>query len=256
MAIIIKSESEIAVMRRAGMIVASILKALSEEIKAGMTTRQLDDIAVRELARHGATASFKGYGGFPASLCVSINEEIVHGIPDDRKIHKGDIVSLDFGAIVDGFQGDAALTLGVGNVSSQAKQLLETTKGSLEAGIAIARPGAHLSDISAAIQYYVESRGFSVVREYTGHGIGQEMHEDPQIPNFGPPACGPILRKGMTLAIEPMVNIGGWKTRVKSNHWTVVTADGSLSAHFEKTIAITDGEAEVLTPWDHVALDC
>ena len=250
MAIIVKSPSEIAAMRRAGMVVASILKILSKEIRAGMTTRQLDDIAVRELTRYGATSAFKGYMGFPATLCTSINEEIVHGIPGERKIREGDIVSLDFGAKVDGFHGDAALTVGVGNISPQAKQLLQITKSCLEAGISVARAGAHLGDISAAIQHYAESRGLSVVREYTGHGIGREMHEEPQIPNFGPPGLGPVLRKGMTLAIEPMVNIGGWQTKVKNDGWTVVTADGSLSAHFEKTIAITDGEAEVLTPWD------
>ena len=250
MAIIVKSPNEIAAMRRAGMVVASILKMLSKEIKPGMATRQLDEIAVRELDRYGARSSFKGYRSFPATLCVSINEEIVHGIPGKRVIQEGDVVSLDFGAVVDGFHGDAALTVGVGNISPQTKQLLETTRGSLEAGINVARDGAHLSDVSAAIQYYVESRGFSVVREYTGHGIGRELHEDPQIPNFGPPGYGPVLRRGMTVAIEPMVNIGGWQTKVKSDHWTVVTADGSLSAHFEKTIAITNGEAEVLTPWD------
>jgi methionyl aminopeptidase len=248
--IIVKSEGEIAAMQRAGMVVASTLKTLSKEIKAGMTTCELDDIAVGELARYGATSSFKGYGGFPATLCVSINDEVVHGIPGNRMIREGDIVSLDFGAIVDGFHGDAALTVGIGNISPQAKQLLEVTKGALEAGIAAARPGAHLSDISAAVQHYAESRGFSVVREYTGHGIGRKMHEDPSIPNFGPPGHGPVFRKGMTLAIEPMINIGGWKTKVKNNHWTVVTTDGSLSAHFEKTIAIDDGEAEVLTAWD------
>jgi methionyl aminopeptidase len=250
MAIIIKSPGEIATMRRAGSVVASILKTLSKEVKAGVTTRHLDDIAVSELARYGATSSFKGYKGFPATLCVSINEEIVHGIPGGRAIQEGDLVSLDFGAIINGFHGDAALTVGVGNIIPQAQKLLETTRGSLDMGINAARDGAHLGDVSAAIQYYVESRGFSVVREYTGHGIGREMHEDPQIPNFGPPGCGPVLRKGMAIAIEPMVNIGGWQTRVKNDHWTVVTADGSLSAHFEKTIAITDGEAEVLTPWD------
>jgi len=195
-------------------------------------------------------SSFKGYRGFPATLCVSINEEIVHGIPGERVIQEGDIVSLDFGAIVDGFHGDAALTVGVGNISPQAKQLLQITKNCLEAGISVARAGAHLSDISAAIQHCAESRGFLVVREYTGHGIGREMHEEPQIPNFGPPGYGPVLRKGMTLAIEPMVNLGGWQTKVKNDGWTVVTADSSLSAHFEKTIVITDGEAEVITPWD------
>lgn len=250
MAIIVKSAAEIVAMRRAGMVVASTLKILSKEIRVGMTTRQLDDIAVRELAGYGAKSSFKGYGGFPATLCVSVNEEVVHGIPGERVICEADIVSLDFGAIVDGFHGDAALTVGVGNISPQAKQLLKTTKGCLEAGIAVARPGAHLTDISAAIQDYAESRSFSVVREYTGHGIGREMHEEPQIPNFGPPGHGPVLRKGMALAIEPMVNIGGWQTKIKNDHWTVVTTDGSLSAHFEKTIVITDGEAEVLTLWD------
>ena len=250
MAIIVKSVNEIAAMRRAGRVVASILKTLTREIGAGMTTQQLDDITVRELAKYGASSSFKGYRGFPASLCVSINEEVVHGIPGDRVIDEGDIVSLDFGAIIGGVHGDAAITLEVGNSNPEAKPLLETTRGALEAGITVARRGAHLSDISAAIQHYAESAGFSVVREYTGHGIGREMHEDPQIPNFGPPGVGPVLREGMTLAIEPMVNIGGWKTRVKNDNWTVVTDDGSLSAHFEKTIVITDGEAEVLTPWD------
>jgi methionyl aminopeptidase len=250
MAIIVKSAGEIAAMRRAGMVVASILEILSKEIRSGMTTGQLDDIAVRELIRYGAASSFKGYSGFPATLCVSINEEIVHGIPGERVIQEGDIVSLDFGAIVDGFHGDAALTIGMGSISPQAKQLLQITKSCLEVGISVARAGAHLSDISAAIQHYAESGGFSVVREYTGHGIGRAMHEEPQIPNFGLPALGPVLQKGMTLAIEPMVNIGGWQTKVKDDSWTVVTADGSLSAHFEKTIAITDGEAEVLTPWD------
>ena len=252
MAIIVKSAEEIAAMQRAGRVVASILKTLAREIRAGMATAQLDDIVVKELAKYGAEASFKGYRGFPASLCVSINEEVVHGIPGSRVIGEGDIVSLDFGAIVGGVHGDAAITVGVGDIGPEVKQLLETTKGALEAGIAVARPGAHLSDISAAVQDCAESRGFSIVREYTGHGIGREMHEDPQIPNFGPPGFGPVLREGMTLAIEPMVNIGGWKTRVRDDHWTVVTDDGSLSAHFEKTIAITDGEAEVLTVWDEL----
>ena len=179
MAIIVKSAAEIAAMRRAGMVVASTLKILSKEIRAGMTTAHLDDTAVRELARYGAKSSFKGYRGFPTALCVSINDEVVHGIPGERVICEGDIVSLDFGAIVDGFHGDAALTVGVSNISLQVKQLLETTSRCLEAGIAVAHPGAHLSDISAAIQHYAESRGFSVVREYTGHGIGRDMHEEP-----------------------------------------------------------------------------
>jgi methionyl aminopeptidase len=249
-AILIKSAAEISAMRQAGEVVASILKILSNNTKTGITTSQLDEIAVKELAKYGATPSFKGYRGFPVALCVSINDEVVHGVPGDRVIQEGNLVSLDFGAMVDGFHGDAALTVGVGKISVQAKRLLETTGRCLEAAIAVARPGAHLGDISAAIQHCAESRNFSVVREYTGHGIGQSMHEEPQIPDFGLPGQGPVLRKGMTLAIEPMVNMGGWQTKVKSDHWTVVTADGNLSAHFEKTIAITDGEAEVLTPWD------
>jgi len=237
-------------MRQAGVVVASILEILSNDTKAGITTSQLEEIAVKELAKYGATASFKGYKGFPASLCVSINDEVVHGVPGDRMIQEGDLVSLDFGAMVDGFHGDAALTVGVGKISVQAMRLLETTRRCLEAAIAVSRPGAHLSDISAAIQHCAESSNFSVVREYTGHGIGRAMHEEPQIPNFGLPGHGPVLQKGMTLAIEPMVNIEGWQTKVMRDRWTVVTADGNLSAHFEKTIAITDGEAEVLTPWD------
>jgi len=212
-----------------------------------METRELDVIAARELKRLGAKPSFKGYRGFPANLCVSVNDEVVHGIPGERVLCQGDIVSLAFGAIFMGFQGDAAVTVGVGEISPQAKGLLETTEGALKAGIAAAYPGARLGDISAAIQNYAESRGYSVVREYTGHGIGREMHEEPQIPNFGLPESGPVLNKGMTLALEPMVNIGDWHTRLGDDQWTVLTADGSLSAHFEHTIVITDAEPEVLT---------
>jgi len=247
MGIIIKSAEELAIMRQAGKIVGSVLKILSNQVKPGMTTMELDIIAAREVAKLGAKPSFKGYRGFPATLCVSVNDEIVHGIPGKRALREGDIVSLDFGAIFDGFQGDAAVTVGVGKIAPEAKRLMEITKGSLEAGIAAARPGATLGDISATIQDYAESRGYSVVREYTGHGIGREMHEDPQIPNFGLPGTGPVLKKGMTLALEPMVNTGDWRTRVGDDHWTVLTADGSLSAHFEHTIAITDNKPEVLT---------
>ena len=247
MSIIIKSAQEIATMRQAGRIVATVLEILAGQIVPGMETRELDVLTARELKRLGAKSSFKGYRGFPANLCVSVNDEIVHGIPGKRVLHEGDIVSLDMGAIFMGFQGDAAVTVGVGKVSLQAKRLMETSEGALKAGIAAACPGARLGDISFAIQNYAESRGYSVVREYTGHGIGREMHEEPQIPNFGLPATGPVLEKGMTLALEPMVNIGDWRTRVGDDHWTVFTADGSLSAHFEHTIAITDGEAEVLT---------
>lgn len=247
MSIIVKSDREIATMRQAGRIVATILGVLSEQVRPGMRTKELDIIAARELERLGAKPSFKGYRGFPANLCVSVNDEIVHGIPGERVLDEGDIVSLDIGAIFKGFQGDAAVTVGVGEISSQAEQLMETTEGALKASIAVAYSGARLGDISAAIQNYAESRGYSVVREYTGHGIGREMHEEPQIPNFGPPGVGPVLKKGMTLALEPMVNAGDWRTRLGNDHWVVVTADGSLSAHFEHTIAITSDGPEVLT---------
>ncbi len=240
-------------MRQAGKVVAVILDLLAGKIEAGMTTKQLDDIAEKELARYGAKSSFKGYQGFPAALCVSVNDEVVHGIPGERVIHDGDIVSLDFGAILNGFHGDAALTVVIGEISPETKRLLETTEGALMAGIATARPGAHLGDVSAAIQQHIESRNFSVVREYAGHGIGREMHEDPQILNFGRPGKGPVLQKGMVLAIEPMVTAGGWQTKVKDDGWTVITADGSLSAHFERTVAITEGEADILTAWGHGA---
>ena len=247
MTIIIKSDREVAAMRQAGRIVAATLEVLKLQVRPRMKTKELDIIAVRELERLGAKPSFKGYRGFPANLCVSINDEIVHGIPGERILGEGDIVSLDLGAIFMGFQGDAAVTVGVGEIGSQARQLIETAEGALEAGIAAAHSGARLGDISAAIQNYAESRGYSVVREYTGHGIGREMHEEPQIPNFGRPRTGPRLKKGMALALEPMVNAGGWRTRLGDDCWTVFTADGSLSAHFELTIAITDAEPAVLT---------
>ncbi len=234
-------------MRRSGKVVASILQVLASRVRAGMKTKELDDIMVEELARHGARSSFIGYHGYPGHLCVSVNEEIVHGIPGSRVLKEGDIVSLDAGAIVDGMQTDAAMTVGVGKVSAKAGALMEATKGGLEAGIAAARFGNRLSDISHAVQGYVESKGFAIIREYTGHGVGRELHEDPQIPNFGPAGHGPVLKPGMTLALEPMVSTGDWRTRITDNRWTVVTADGSLAAHFEHTIAITKGEAEVLT---------
>jgi len=247
MGIIIKSEREIALMRQAGRIVGAVLDILMKQVKPGMKTNELDAIAGREVKKLGGKPSFKGYRGFPANLCVSVNDEIVHGIPGERSLREGDIVSLDFGASFKGFQGDAAVTVGVGEVSPKARELVATTEEVLKAGIAAARSGARLGDISAAIQNYAESKGYSVVREYTGHGIGRELHEEPQIPNFGPAGTGPVLKKGMTLALEPMVNAGDWRTRVDNDQWTVLTADGSLSAHFEHTIAITDGEAEILT---------
>jgi len=250
MGIIIKSPREIEIMRQAGRIVAAVLDVLKRSIAPGMTTGELEAITVRELSQRGAISSFKGYRGFPAHLCVSVNDELVHGIPGKRVLREGDIVSLDFGAKYNGFHGDSALTVGVGEISPEAEALLQATEGALKAGIASARSGAHLSDISAAIQSFVESRGFSVVRDYVGHGIGREMHEEPQIPNFGPPGEGPLLQKGMTMALEPMVNSGGWHTKVAGDQWTVITADGSLCAHFEHTIAIVEGEPEILTRLD------
>ena len=247
MSIIIKSEEEIATMRQAGRIVATVLEMLKSKIKPGMRTEELDVIAAKELKKLGAKASFKGYHDYPANLCVSVNDEIVHGIPGKRVLKDGDIVSLDFGAIYDGFQGDAAVTVGVGKISQEAKKLIETTEGALKAGISAGHAGGRMGDISAAIQDYAESRGYSVVREYTGHGIGREMHEEPQIPNYGLPGEGPVLRKGMVFALEPMVNVGDWRTRVGDDHWVVLTVDGSLSAHFEHTVAVTNGKLEVLT---------
>ncbi len=237
-------------MRRAGRVVAEVLQSLKKGIKPGMKTSELNGMAEKELAAHSARSSFKGYHGFPASLCVSINNEIVHGIPGERVIREGDIVSLDFGAIVDGYHGDAALTVAVGEVPLAAQRLIQATAEALEVGIENARAGAHLGDISAAIQGYAESRGFGVVREYTGHGIGRAMHEEPLVPNFGRPGSGPELRPGMTFALEPMLTAGGWRTRVGGDGWLVTTADGSLAAHFEHTIAVTRGKAEVLTVCD------
>jgi len=244
---VIKSPDEVAIMRRAGKIVATILQRLKEEVKPGIKTRQLDYVAVNELKKTGAKASFKGYQGFPAYLCVSVNDEIVHGIPGELMLNEGDIVSLDFGAFYNGFHGDAAITVGVGRISPQTQELLTVTEGALTAGIEAARCGARLGDVSVAIQSYVEARGFSVVREYSGHGVGRDLHEDPLVPNFGICGEGPVLQKGMTLALEPMVTVGDWRTRLCENQWTVVTADGSLSAHFEHTVAISDSEPEVLT---------
>ena len=247
MGIITKSEREIVVMRQAGKVVALVLELLKKQVQPGIQTRELDVFAEREVKRLGAIPSFKNYRGYPACLCVSINDEIVHGIPGKRTLKEGDVVSLDFGAIYNDYQGDAALTVGIGNIGPAASKLIETTEGSLKEGIKAARAGKRLGDLSNAIQRYAEARGFAVVRQYTGHGIGHNMHEDPLIPNYGTPGTGPLLRKGMTLAIEPMLNIGTWETKVDDDGWTVRTMDGSISAHFEHTIAIRDDEAEVLT---------
>jgi len=243
--VIIKSNEEIDIMRKCGKILAAILDRLGTEVRPGIKTGQLDIIMAEESEKRGVIPSFKNYRGFPANLCVSVNDEIVHGIPGERILQEGDIVSLDVGAKLNGFHTDAAITIGVGRISKEAEELIAVTEGSLNSGIAQAISGARVDDISSAIQNYVESKGFSVVREYTGHGVGRDLHEEPAIPNFVV-GKGTLLRKGMALAIEPMVNAGGWHTKVAANQWTVLTADGSLSAHFEHTIAITYNEAEIL----------
>jgi len=245
--VIRKSARELALMREAGNIVALTQARLEEMIRPGVTTTELDAMAHEMVTKLRATPSFLGYRGFPASLCVSINEELVHGIPGPRVLEEGDIVSMDFGAICQGYHGDAAITVGVGKISKRAQELIDTTRRALEAGMAQARKGRHLGDISWAIQSCAESRGFSVVRQYVGHGIGRDMHEDPQIPNHGQPGRGILLKPGMTFALEPMVNVGTYQTRVREDDWTVVTEDDELSAHFEHTIAVTDGEPEILT---------
>lgn len=244
--IIVKSRDEIAIMRQSGKILAEILRQLKAEVRPGMKTSELNDIMADEAEKRKVKLSFKNYHGFPGNLCVSVNDEVVHGIPGGRELQEGDIVSLDAGVIYHGFHSDSAITVGAGQVNARASDLMKVTEASLQAGIDQAVDGAHVGDISRAVQRYVEEHGHSVVREYTGHGVGRNLHEEPQVPNFDF-GRGPMLRKGMTIAIEPMVNAGGWQTRVDQNHWTVLTADGSLSAHFEHTIAITGGKAEILT---------
>lgn len=247
MPIIIKSDEEIEAIREAGRIVAQVLEILKQEIRPGLVERELDRIVRREFAARGAVPTFLGYREYPASVCVSVNDEIVHGIPDDRVLKEGDIVSIDLGATYKGFVGDAAVTVGVGPVSREAERLMSVTESALMKGIAAARAGTPLGAVSNAIQREAEKAGFSVVREYVGHGVGRSMHEDPQVPNYGPPERGPLLKKGMVIAIEPMVNAGGWRTKRHDDGWTVSTLDGKLSAHFEHTIAVTDGEAQILT---------
>jgi methionyl aminopeptidase len=247
MPIVIKSEDEIAIIRDAGRCVAEVLQILVNRLRPGLVGRELDEIVRAEFKKRNVVPAFLGYHGYPAAVCVSINDEIVHGIPGDREIMDGDIVSMDLGCIHKGFVGDAAVTAGVGNVSPKAQQLIEVTREALNRAIAVARAGARMGQIGAAIQGYVEGMGFSVVREYVGHGVGRQMHEDPQVPNYGDPDSGPILKEGMVIAIEPMVNVGDWRTKRDSDNWTVRTLDGSLSAHFEHTLAIRDGQAGVLT---------
>ena len=248
--ITIKSEQEVKIMREAGRVVGEVLQILAAETKPGVVVKDLDKLVRKEYARRGVTPTFLGYGSppYPATVCVSVNDELVHGIPSDRVIQEGDIVSIDLGATYKGFVGDSAITIGVGEISPEAQKLIDVTRESLWQGIRAARAGERLGVISNAISSYIESQGaYGVVRQYVGHGVGRQMHEEPQVPNYGPADRGPILKKGMVLALEPMVTIGDYATKVKDDKWTVVTTDGSLCAHWEHTIAITDGEAEVLT---------
>lgn len=245
--IIIKNNKEIDLMRSAGKIVAETLLLVEEKVRPGITTAELDRIAEEFITKHGARPSFKGLYGFPASLCISVNEQVVHGIPGGYVLRDGDIISVDCGAYINGFHGDAARTFGVGNITKEAEKLINVTKESFFRGIEYAKVGNRLTDISHEIQNYVEASGFSVVRDFVGHGIGRVVHEDPDIPNYGRPGRGPKLVEGMALAIEPMVNVGNYKVKTLNDDWTVVTSDGSLSAHYENTIVILPDGPEILT---------
>ena len=249
MPIILKSDDEIAVMREAGRIVATTMQKLLAELRPGLVVKELDAIVRKEFAKAGVVPTFLGYAQppYPATVCVSVNDEIVHGIPGKRVLKEGDVVSIDLGCTYKGFVADHAVTAIVGEAGAEARKLVDITKGALDEGIRHLKPGARLGEVSNAIQNYVESAGFGVVREYVGHGVGRKMHEEPQVPNFGPKESGPVLKKGMVLALEPMVTVGDWRTRQLDDKWTVVTADGSLAAHFEHTIAITDDGPLVLT---------
>jgi methionyl aminopeptidase len=245
----LKSAREIERIRASGRVVAEVLEALEAEIRPGVATVDLDRLAESIIGRHeGARPAFKGYGGFPASICASVNDEVVHGIPSEsRRLDAGDIIGIDVGVLMDGYHADAARTFAVGPVSEESRRLLSVTRSALEAGIAAARPGARLGDVSAAIQGVAETAGFSIVRDLVGHGIGQHLHEDPQVPNFGVEGRGLELEPGLVIAIEPMVNVGGCEVRTLEDAWTIVTIDGSLSAHFEHTVAITERGPDILT---------
>ncbi len=245
--IVIKSDAEIKLMREAGRVVARVLDEVRQAVAPGVTTARLDKMAEDMCRKLGAVPAFKGYRGYPFSLCCSRNEQVVHGFPGQEPLEEGDILSMDFGCILDGFYGDSATTVAVGQVSAEAAELMRVTEASLMAGIEQARPGNRLGDVSAAVQEVVEAGGFAVVRQFVGHGIGRGLHEDPQVPNFGAPGRGVKLKPGMALAIEPMVNAGGWEVKILSDGWTAVTVDGKLSAHFEHTVAITDNGPEILS---------
>jgi methionyl aminopeptidase len=245
--IVCRSKSEIDKLRRVNQLVATILAALRRMAVPGVTTQELDAFAEAQVRAAGAEPAFKGYHGYPATVCVSVNEQVVHGIPSSRKMVDGDVLSIDMGAKLDGFYGDCAVTVPVGRVGAEAERLLRVTNEALFLGIEAVRPGARVSDIGAAVQAHVEENGFSVVREFVGHGIGTELHEEPQIANYGPGGRGPRLAEGMVFAIEPMVNVGGAAVKVLSDGWTAVTRDGSLSAHFEHTVVVTGDGCEILT---------
>ncbi len=246
-AVRLKSQRQLRLMRAAGKIVAEVLALLGEHVRPGVTTKELDQIAHVEIVRRGAIPSFKGYRGYPATICASVNEQVVHGIPGDYVLKEGDILSVDLGAIRDGWHGDAAFTYAVGRVDAAAQRLMDVTRVALERGIAVAVPGNRLGDIGHAIQSWVEGQGFAVVRDFVGHGIGRQMHEAPQVPNFGRRGTGFTLQPGMTLAIEPMVTAGDWRVQVLEDGWTAVSADGSLAAHYEHTIGVTEHGPEILT---------
>jgi len=243
----IKTKQEIEHMKEAGKIVAQVHKLMEEVIKPGITTKELDRIAEKKITEMGAIPAFKGYGGFPSSICASVNEQVVHGIPDERVLENGDIISVDVGSKIKGYYGDGARTFPVGEISEEAERLIAVTRQSFFEGLKYCRQGYRLSDISHAVQKYVEENGFSVVRDYVGHGIGTALHEDPQVPNYGHPGKGPRIVAGMVIAIEPMVNEGTFRVQTLGDEWTVVTADGKLSAHYENTIAITEEEPIILT---------
>lgn len=245
--ITVKSASEISKMQAAGKIAGAALKLAGEKIHAGMTTKELDKIIHDYIVSQGAKPSFLGYGGFPGSACISINDEVIHGIPGERKILDGDIVSVDVGAYKDGYHGDTCATFAVGEISEEARNLLEVTEASLYKGIEMARVGNRLGDVSHAIEEYISQKGYAIVKQYVGHGVGSKLHEEPEVPNFGKAGHGLRLIAGMTIAIEPMINIKGEGVHVLANNWTVVTNSGSLSAHFEHTIAITSGDPLILT---------
>ena len=247
MAITIKTKDQVDKMRIAGGILADLIDILEEMIRPGITTDELDKVAEDFIRSRGAEPSFLGYGGYPKTLCTSVNEEIVHGIPSSRKLKNGDIISIDMGAYINGYHGDCARTYGVGEISEADRKLIEVTQQSFFEGIKFAKAGNHLYEISAAVQTYAESFGFGVVRDYVGHGIGRNMHEDPSIPNFKQIGRGPKLQKGMVLAIEPMITAGSYKCKGLKDGWTAVTRDGSNAAHYENTVLITDGEPELLT---------